>query len=70
MCAARGSMGITVTSIDHLVLTVADVERSVEFYSRVLGMKPVTFNGDRRAVEFGEQKLNFHPRMAEFPPHL
>ncbi|MGR3795714.1 VOC family protein [Vannielia sp. SX4] len=44
--------------IDHIVLTVRDVEASVAFYARVLGMEPVTFAGGRRALAFGQQKIN------------
>lgn len=44
--------------IDHVVLTVRDVDRSVAFYARVLGMEPVTFAGGRRALRFGDQKIN------------
>ena len=44
--------------IDHVVLTVADIERSVAFYQRVLGMEPVTFANGRRALKFGQQKIN------------
>lgn len=44
--------------IDHIVLTVRDVEASVAFYVRVLGMEPVTFAGGRRALAFGLQKIN------------
>src|SRR2546427_16211 len=41
---------LEITSLDHLVLTVADVDRAVSFYERVLGMRPVTFGAGRRAV--------------------
>ncbi|MCO6383067.1 VOC family protein [Oceanicola sp. 502str15] len=44
--------------IDHIVLTVRDVEASVAFYGRVLGMEAVTFAGGRRALAFGQQKIN------------
>jgi len=60
-------------ALDHLVLTVADVARSVAFYQRVLGMRPQTFGGGRQALIFGtagaEQKINLHPAGAEYPPH-
>ncbi|MBJ7555663.1 VOC family protein [Marinomonas spartinae] len=45
--------------IDHIVLTVVDIEKSVAFYEKVLKMKPVTFANGRRAVHFGQQKINF-----------
>ena len=44
--------------IDHLVLTVRDIETSVAFYTRVLGVEAVTFAGGRRALAFGNQKIN------------
>jgi catechol 2,3-dioxygenase-like lactoylglutathione lyase family enzyme len=60
---------VRVRSLDHLVLTVADVEATAAFYARVLGMTPETFGGGRRALRFGDQKLNLHPAGAEFAPH-
>lgn len=47
-----------ITHIDHIVLTVRDIERSVAFYQRVLKMEAVTFAGGRRALTFGTQKIN------------
>jgi catechol 2,3-dioxygenase-like lactoylglutathione lyase family enzyme len=57
-----------IDALDHLVLTVADVERTVDFYARVLGMEPVTFAGGRRALAFGEQKINLHEAGREWEP--
>jgi catechol 2,3-dioxygenase-like lactoylglutathione lyase family enzyme len=54
--------------IDHLVLTVRDVSATCDFYSRVLGMQVVTFGGDRKAIQFGRQKINLHERGKEFEP--
>ncbi|GAA4609059.1 VOC family protein [Actinoallomurus liliacearum] len=59
---------IELVRLDHLVLTVEDVERTVGFYTRVLGMEPVTFGGGRRALNFGPHKINLHRRGAEFEP--
>ena len=47
-----------ISHIDHIVLTVADIERSVAFYARVLGMQAVSFGNGRRALQFGQQKIN------------
>ena len=47
-----------ISHIDHIVLTVADIERSVAFYVRVLGMQAVSFGNGRRALQFGQQKTN------------
>ncbi len=57
-----------VDSLDHLVLTVADVEATCQFYSRVLGMEVVTFGQGRKALQFGSQKINLHQHGREFEP--
>ena len=46
--------------LDHLVLTVADIQRTCEFYTRVLGMEVVRFGEGRTALRFGHQKMNLH----------
>src|SRR5271170_7656083 len=50
-----------IANLDHLVLTVADIERSCAFYTRVLGMEVVTFCEGRTALRFETQKINLHP---------
>lgn len=57
-----------IDSLDHLVLTVADVEATCAFYQRVLGMQIVTFGAGRKALAFGAQKLNLHQAGREFEP--
>lgn len=47
--------------LDHLVLTVADIRRTCDFYTRVLGMEVVRFGEGRTALRFGQQKINLHP---------
>jgi catechol 2,3-dioxygenase-like lactoylglutathione lyase family enzyme len=54
--------------LDHLVLTVRDIDTSCDFYVRVLGMRLVTFAGDRKALAFGRQKINLHQQGKEFEP--
>ena len=44
--------------IDHLNLTVADLDRSLEFYARVLGMATERLGEGRAAVHFGQQKIH------------
>jgi len=61
-------MAISVDRIDHLVLTVFDLDRTLDFYRRVLGMEPITFAGGRRGLAFGRQKLNLHQAGREFDP--
>lgn len=70
--AARdGALGpaVRVTALDHLVLTVADPDRTTEFYRRVLGMRPVVFGEGRRALVFGTSKINLHEAGHEVVPH-
>ena len=57
-----------VDRIDHLVLTVASIEATVEFYTRVLGMGVVTFGAGRTALNFGTSKINLHETGKEFEP--
>ena len=57
-----------VDRLDHLVLTVASVEATVEFYTRVLGMDVVTFGAGRTALTFGTSKINLHEADHEFEP--
>ncbi len=48
-------------SLDHVVLTVHDIERTSRFYQDVLGMEEVVFGGGRCALHFGQQKINLQP---------
>ena len=57
-----------VDRLDHLVLTVASIEATVEFYARVLGMGVVTFGAGRIALTFGTSKINLHETGKEFEP--
>jgi catechol 2,3-dioxygenase-like lactoylglutathione lyase family enzyme len=57
-----------IARIDHLVLTVADVEVTAGFYER-LGMRRTVFGDGRIALHFGSQKLNLHVAGAEISPH-
>ena len=54
--------------IDHLVLTVRNIETTCSFYSNVLGMEVVTFENGRKALSFGSQKINLHEAGKEFEP--
>jgi len=62
-----------VNSLDHLVLTVSDLNRTVDFYARVLGCEARSFTGAdgvaRQALQFGTQKINLHLSGAEISPH-
>jgi len=60
---------LKIDSIDHVVLTVRDIDRTCEFYARVLGMEVVSFGAGRKALAFGSQKINLHPHGREYDPH-
>ena len=57
-----------IESIDHIVLTVMDIEATCAFYAQVLGMAVTTFGAGRRALAFGTQKINLHQHGNEFEP--
>ncbi|MGF1650525.1 MAG: VOC family protein [Hyphomicrobiaceae bacterium] len=58
-----------VQSLDHLVLTVAVIEATCDFYERALGMRRITFGPQSRvALTFGTQKINLHVAGHEFDP--
>ncbi len=60
---------MTVRALDHLVLTVTDIEASLRFYTQILGMRLETFGAGRSALHFGTQKINLHLAGAELAPH-
>jgi catechol 2,3-dioxygenase-like lactoylglutathione lyase family enzyme len=57
-----------IDGIDHLVLTVKDIDATCAFYAQVLGMEVVTFGAGRKALSFGSQKINLHEHGHEFEP--
>jgi catechol 2,3-dioxygenase-like lactoylglutathione lyase family enzyme len=63
-------MSVKVNALDHLVINVADVARSVAWYSRILGMEINVFDpgggkAPRTSFSFGNQKINVRPRDAD-----
>lgn len=62
----------SVLFLDHLVLTVADIPRTIQFYETILGMQTTKFNpadgSTRWALSFGAQKINLHLAGSEFDP--
>jgi catechol 2,3-dioxygenase-like lactoylglutathione lyase family enzyme len=59
---------VKINRLDHLVLTVASIDKAIEFYTAVLGMEAVTFGNGRRALQFGHSKINLHEVGKEFDP--
>ena len=64
-------IGSVVDRIDHIVLTVTDIEASTQFYERTLGLEREFFRGPegqpRHALRFGQQKINLQDRATETP---
>jgi len=62
---------VAIDRLDHLVLTVRDIDATCAFYEHALGMRRVTFaasGGERIALAFGRQKINLHLAGREFEP--
>ncbi|MCT2406529.1 VOC family protein [Chryseobacterium antibioticum] len=57
-----------IENLDHIVLTVADIDKTVEFYTTILGFKAISFGENRKALTFGNQKINLHQKGHEFEP--
>jgi catechol 2,3-dioxygenase-like lactoylglutathione lyase family enzyme len=51
---------VNIDRLDHLVPTVSDLDATVGFYTQVLGMEELTFGAGRKALRFGESKVNLH----------
>jgi catechol 2,3-dioxygenase-like lactoylglutathione lyase family enzyme len=51
---------VQIDSLDHLVLTVRDLQATLRFYEDVLGMRASAFGDGRHALHFGTQKFNLH----------
>jgi catechol 2,3-dioxygenase-like lactoylglutathione lyase family enzyme len=60
---------VKIDRLDHLVLTVGDIDATIAFYVGVLGMEAVSFGAGRRALAFGRQKINLHAAAAPLRPH-
>ena len=56
---------MTIDGLDHVVLTVQDIDATCEFYKKVLGMEVVTFGAERKALSFGSQKINLQQQGKE-----
>jgi catechol 2,3-dioxygenase-like lactoylglutathione lyase family enzyme len=57
-----------IKNLDHLVLTVANIDKTIEFYTNIMGFEEVTFGDNRKALIFGNQKINLHHKGHEFEP--
>lgn len=59
---------MNIKQLDHLVLTVNNIDATCRFYAHHLGMEIITFGDNRRALRFGNQKINLHQLGQEFEP--
>lgn len=59
---------IRLSHIDHIVLTVRSVEDACRFYHNILGVEVVTFGDGRKALKFGNQKINLHELTGDYYP--
>jgi catechol 2,3-dioxygenase-like lactoylglutathione lyase family enzyme len=66
---AVGFLPMKIERLDHLVLTVKNIEDTCHFYSKVLGMDIVFYESGRRALSFGNQKINLHETGNEIKPY-
>lgn len=57
-----------ISHLDHLVLTVADIETTCKFYQSALNFKVIHFGENRKALQFGTQKINLHQAGKKFKP--
>ena len=61
-------MTLSIERIDHIVITVNDIEKTCRFYCDVLGMTETQYDDNRRALYFGRQKINLHPIPNDINP--
>jgi len=68
MIITRGQEAM-ISHFDHIVLTVANIDKAVSFYETVLKMEPITFANGRKALRFGQQKINLQLLGQELRNH-
>lgn len=67
MAEPRAPGAPSIEALDHLVLTVADMAKTIAFYVGVLGCTEVSYGAGRKALRFGDQKINVHPDDGSMP---
>jgi len=66
---------VKLEKIDHVVITVKDLKKTIDFYTNILGMKLEKFSSSlddnqfRYAVSFGSQKINIHEEKKPIKPN-
>jgi len=64
----KATTPVNVEAIDHIVLTVKDIDATCTFYAQTLGMRVKSVGGGRKVLSFGKQKINLHQYGQEFEP--
>ena len=59
---------MNIKTIDHIVITTKDIDRTIAFYTEILGMEHTISGGVQHALIFGDQKINLHSYKGEFHP--
>lgn len=67
-CKIGFELNMKISHLDHIVLTVADIETTCQFYQSALNFEVITFGDNRKALKFGTQKINLHRTGKEFQP--
>jgi catechol 2,3-dioxygenase-like lactoylglutathione lyase family enzyme len=61
-------MTIRIKNLDHLVITASNLQATIDFYTKVLGMEHVAFGDNLHSVHFGDQKFNIHDASTNVSP--
>ena len=61
-------MTIRIKNLDHLVITANNLQATIDFYTKVLGMEHVAFGDNLHAVHFGDKKFNIHDASTNVSP--
>ncbi len=67
-CKIGFELNMKISHLDHIVLTVADIKTTCQFYQSALNFEVITFGDNRKALQFGHQKINLHQIGEEFEP--
>ena len=61
-------MTIRIKNLDHLVITATNLQATIDFYTKVLGMEHVAFGDNLHSVHFGDKKFNIHDASTNVSP--
>jgi catechol 2,3-dioxygenase-like lactoylglutathione lyase family enzyme len=64
----RDTVQVRIDRLDHVAITVSEIDAACAFYARAFGMEPVTLPGDHRALRFGRQTLHLRAAAGDEEP--